>query len=90
MILNILLSPIKDKKNDEDSMEINEKDYRKIDKISYTEQPTPLMCGQACVAMVVDVNIEDVAKTMGTSGPTSIGQIIYALDYYKIRHGEKN
>lgn len=33
---------------------------------------------------------EEVIQTMGTDGPTSIGQLIEALDFYKISHAEKN
>lgn len=65
-------------------------DYIKIQSISYVPQPTELMCGQACIAMLAGRNIEEVAKVMGTKGSTSIGQIIDALDHYKISHGEKN
>lgn len=64
--------------------------YKKIHNISYVSQPNNLMCGQACIAMLADVDIEDVTKVMGTRGSTSIGQIVEALDHYNIRHGEKN
>lgn len=64
--------------------------YKKIHSISYVSQPNHLMCGQACIAMLTGIDIEDVAKVMGTRGSTSIGQIIAALDYYNIKHGEKN
>ncbi|MGF7012159.1 hypothetical protein M2146_002713 [Lachnospiraceae bacterium PF1-22] len=53
-------------------------------------QPTFQTCGQACVAMLAGVPIEDAIKTMRTSGPTSIGQIIDALDYYGIGHADRN
>ncbi|WP_243155984.1 hypothetical protein [Clostridium sp. C2-6-12] len=64
--------------------------YRKIDKISYVSEPTNVMCGQACVAMLAGIGIDEVAKVMGSRGPTTIGQIIDALDYYNIKHSEKN
>ncbi|WP_243125394.1 DUF1905 domain-containing protein [Clostridium amazonitimonense] len=64
--------------------------YEKIHSISYVSQPNHLMCGQASVAMLANRDIEEVAKIMGTRGSTSIGQIMDALDYYKIKHGEKN
>ena len=92
-LLNISISTLDNKARDGVEVENNEKStatYRKIDRISYVSEPTNLMCGQACVAMLTGINIEDVAKVMGTRGSTTIGQIIDALDYYKIRHTEKN
>ncbi|WP_155988010.1 hypothetical protein [Gorillibacterium massiliense] len=58
--------------------------------IKYVEQPTFETCGQACIAMIAGVSIDDAIKTMKTRGPTSIGQLIEALDFYKIKHAEKN
>ena len=58
--------------------------------ISYVQQPTFETCGQACIAMLSGYSIEEVIKTMKTKGPTSIGQLIEALDYYGIKHAEKN
>lgn len=53
-------------------------------------QPTPVTCGQACIAMIAEKTIEEVIKDMKTSGPTSIGQLIETLDFYGIKHSEKN
>lgn len=53
-------------------------------------QPTFETCGQACIAMITGRNIEEVIKDMKTSGPTSIGQLIEILDFYGIRHAERN
>lgn len=53
-------------------------------------QPTFSTCGQACIAMIKDKTIEEVIKDMKTDGPTSIGQLIEILDYYNIKHAEKN
>ena len=64
--------------------------YIPITEVSLVRQNTPRTCGQSCVAMLGGVSIEDSIKAMKTSGPTSIGQIIEALDYYKIGHAEKN
>lgn len=58
--------------------------------IKYVQQPTFETCGQACIAMLAGVSIEETIKTMHTKGPTSIGQIIEALDFYGIEHAEKN
>ena len=53
-------------------------------------QPTNTTCGQACIAMITGRPIEEVIQTMKTDGPTSIGQLIEALDFYKINHAERN
>ena len=53
-------------------------------------QPTDMTCGQACIAMITGKEIEEVIKDMKTDGPTSIGQLITALDFYGISHAEKN
>jgi len=53
-------------------------------------QPTDVTCGQACIAMITGKDVTDVIKDMKTSGPTSIGQLIEALDFYGIKHAERN
>lgn len=53
-------------------------------------QPTPETCGQACIAMITGKEVEEVIKDMKTSGPTSIGQLIEILDFYGVKHTEKN
>lgn len=53
-------------------------------------QPTFSTCGQACIAMITGKKIEEIIKDMRTDGPTSIGQLIEILDFYNIRHAEKN
>jgi hypothetical protein len=58
--------------------------------INYVQQPTFETCGQACIAMLSGYSIDDVIKTMKTKGPTSIGQLTEGLDYYGIKHAEKN
>ena len=54
------------------------------------KQPTFETCGQACIAMITGKDIEQVIKDMKTSGPTSIGQLIEILDFYGVKHAEKN
>ncbi len=53
-------------------------------------QPTGTTCGQACIAMITGRKIEEVIRVMKTDGPTSIGQLMEAPDYYQIGHAEKN
>lgn len=53
-------------------------------------QPSFTTCGQACIAMICKKSIEEVIKDMKTDGPTSIGQLMDILDFYGIRHAERN
>ncbi|MBO5033890.1 MAG: hypothetical protein J6D08_18790 [Lachnospiraceae bacterium] len=53
-------------------------------------QPTGTTCGQACIAMITGKEIEEVIKDMKTDGPTSIGQLMEALDFYGISRAERN
>ena len=53
-------------------------------------QPTFETCGQACIAMITGKDVNQVIKDMKTSGPTSIGQLIEALDFYGVKHAAKN
>ena len=53
-------------------------------------QPTVETCGQACIAMITGKPIEEVIKDMKTSGPTSVGQLIEILDFYGVKHADRN
>lgn len=53
-------------------------------------QPTFTTCGQACIAMITGKDIEQVIKDMKTSGPTTIGQLMEILDFYGVKHAERN
>lgn len=67
-----------------------EKEMRKAEPLRLVMQNTPQTCGQACIAMLAGVSLEEAIAVMHTSGPTSIGQLIQALDHYGITHGGKN
>ena len=53
-------------------------------------QPTPETCGQACISMITGKDIEEVIKDMKASGPVSIGKLIEILDFYGVKHAERN
>lgn len=53
-------------------------------------QPTSETCGQACIAMITGKEIEEIIKRMRTDGPVSIGQLIEILDFYGVKHAERN
>lgn len=53
-------------------------------KINYIKQPTDYLCGQACVAMLADVTVEEVVSVMKNEKGTGKKDIEKALDYYGI------
>lgn len=63
---------------------------KKIENIILVMQSNPSTCGQACIAMLANADINEVIGVMRTSGSTSIGQLIEALDYYNIKHAPRN
>lgn len=58
--------------------------------IELVMQPNPCACGQACIAMLAGVPVQEAITVMKTDGPTSIGMLIEALDHYGISHAPKN
>jgi len=65
---------------------IDPKDARKIDNIVLVREPVRTACGQACIAMLAGVDINDVFKTMKTRRGTSTKMLYDAMYHYKIRH----
>ncbi len=53
-------------------------------KINYIKQPTEYLCGQACVAMLADVTVEEVVSVMKNEKGTGKKDIEKALNYYGI------
>lgn len=53
-------------------------------------QPSGTACGQACIAMITGKPVEKVIRDMKTDGPTSIGQLMETLDFYGVKHAERN
>ena len=58
--------------------------------MEFVLQPTSETCGQACISMITGKDIKEVIKDMKASGPTSIGQLIEILDFYGVKHAERN
>lgn len=62
---------------------------RKIDGIDLILQPEDGLCGQACVAMLAGVTIDDVILvTNCREWQATMGMVISALDYYGISHSK--
>lgn len=56
--------------------------------IRYIKQPTEYLCGQACVAMIANVSVEDVIMLMNNDKGTSKKEIADALTHYGIEHAK--
>lgn len=53
--------------------------------IHYIKQPTVYLCGQACVAMLAGVTVEDVVAVMNNDKGTGKKDIARALEHYGVR-----
>ncbi|MBE5867732.1 MAG: hypothetical protein E7293_02060 [Lachnospiraceae bacterium] len=74
-------------KMDQNSPYSAENPIRQIDSIEVIIQPADGLCGQACVAMLAGVSIEEVANVMGCrEWQATMGHVISALKYYGIGH----
>lgn len=57
-------------------------------EINYIKQPTEYLCGQACVAMLAGVSVEDVVSVMENDKGTGKKDIEKALGHYGIRQAK--
>lgn len=64
-----------------------ERPIRKIDSIEIIIQPQEGLCGQAVVAMLAGVSLNEVLNLMKPK--CSLSKVIEALDYYGISHSDK-
>ncbi len=54
------------------------------DKIKHIYEPDDLQCGQAVIAMLADVSIEEVIEVVGTNRETTLSQMFKAFEHYGI------
>lgn len=59
-----------------------------LKQIKYIEQPTAYLCGQACVAMLADVSVDEVIEVMQNDKGTGKKEIERALNHYGIRQAK--
>ena len=59
-----------------------------LKEIHYIQQPTEYLCGQACVAMIAGVSVDDVIRVMNNDQSTGKKDIEWALDHYGIRQAK--
>ena len=63
---------------------------RKIDSMEAVIQPHDGLCGQACVAMLAGITLEDAINAMHCGEwQATIDKIVSALNYYGINHSEE-
>ena len=62
---------------------------RKIESITYIEQPTEYLCGQSVVAMLAGVSVDEVIDIMQTDQGTSTPEIRDALKWYGLKTATK-
>lgn len=74
---------------DEDSPYSVENPIRHIDSMQVIIQPEDGLCGQACVAMLAGVSIDEVINEMDCrEWQATMGRLISALNHYGIGHSE--
>ena len=52
-------------------------------EIQYIQQQTEYLCGQACVAMIAGVSVDDVIRVMNNDKGTGKKEIERALEHYE-------
>lgn len=63
---------------------------RKVDTIELVKQPEEGLCGQACMAMLTRLPIDDIITIMDAKKwQASLSKVIETLDYFKFTHAEK-
>ena len=66
-----------------------ENPIRKINGITFIEQPTEYLCGQAVIAMLANVSVEEVVEVMLNDKGTSVAEVSNALKYYGFKTKKK-
>ena len=57
-------------------------------EIQYIRQPNQYLCGQACVAMIAGVSVDEVIRVMNNDKATGKKDIEKALEHYGIRQAK--
>ena len=55
-------------------------------KPTHIFEPTPLQCGQAVLAMLADVTVDEIIELVATERETDLKQMLNSLDYYNIKY----
>ena len=62
---------------------------RKIDYVKYIKQPTEHLCGQAVIAMLADVSVDEVISVMKNDKGTDTPLMREALKYYGLKTAKR-
>lgn len=74
---------------EQESPYTSENPIRHIDSIQLQRQEKDGLCGQACIAMLAGVSIEDVMQEMGyREWQATMGRMLSALKHYGINHAD--
>lgn len=57
-----------------------------MQKPIYIKEPTPLQCGQAVLAMLTGVGVEEIIKLLGNTRETTLKEMFYTLDFYNVSY----
>ncbi len=60
-----------------------------MNKPTYIKEPTPLQCGQAVLAMLASVSVNDIVTLLNNERETTLKEMFFTLDYYGIKY-DKN
>lgn len=58
-------------------------------KPRYIKEPTDLQCGQAVLAMLCDISVEDIVKLLQNEKETTLKEMFYVLKKYGISYDNK-
>lgn len=54
------------------------------ENLTHIYEPTPLQCGQAVLAMLAGMQVDDIVKLLQNERETTLKEMLYALEYYGI------
>jgi len=57
-----------------------------MNKPNYIKEPTPLQCGQAVLAMLTGVSVEEIVTLLNNERETTLKEMFYTLEYYGISY----
>ena len=57
-----------------------------VKKVEYIHEPTDLQCGQAVLAMLAGVSVNEIIDLLNNERETDLKQMFNSLDYYGIKY----
>ncbi len=59
------------------------------EKINHIYEPNPLACGQAVLAMLAGVSVEEIIDFVGTERETKLRDMFLCLEHYGIKYNKE-